>query len=59
MDSVFFLDSWGAIWETCSPDDNDACAFGPRGCARKVAREAYEGFIVCEEEGGFETVLLF
>ncbi len=60
MDSVFFLDSVGNVWETCSADDNDACAFGPRGCARKISSEAYAGFIVCEEEeAGFQTVLLY
>ena len=59
MDSVFFVDSVGSVWETCGADDLDACAFGPRGCARKVSPEAFAGFIVGEEEAGFETVLLY
>lgn len=59
MDSVFFLDSVDSVWETCGADDNDAVAFGPRGCARKVSSEAYAGFIIGEEEAGFKTVLLY
>ncbi|MCG3769395.1 MAG: hypothetical protein JW384_00517 [Nitrosomonadaceae bacterium] len=45
MDSVFFVDSAGNAWETCSADDNDAVAFGPRGCARRVSEEAYIAYI--------------
>jgi len=45
MDSVFFLDSAGNAWETCGADDNDAVAFGPLGCARRVPEEAYIAWI--------------
>lgn len=31
-----FVDSWGWIWETCTPDAEGACAFGPCGCARET-----------------------
>ena len=44
-ESVFFLDSAGNAWETCSADDLDAVAFGPRGCARRVSEEAYIAYI--------------
>jgi hypothetical protein len=56
MDSVFFLDSLGNVWETCSADDNDACAFGPRGCARKLDSNLIRGFKVTDEEAGFLIV---
>jgi hypothetical protein len=56
MDSVFFLDSVDSIWETCNPDDNDACAFGPRGCARKLDKSLIRGFKVTDDEAGFKIV---
>ena len=59
IEAVFFLDSVANVLETCSPDDLDAVAFGPRGCARKVSSEAYAGVIEGEEEAGFTTVLLY
>lgn len=56
QENIFFVDSWGSIWETCSPDDNDACAFGPRGCARKLDKSLIRGFKTTDEEAGFEIV---
>ena len=29
-----FVDSWGWVWETCSPEDPEAEAFGPVGTAK-------------------------
>ena len=56
MDSVFFLDSVGGVWETCGADDNDACAFGPRGCARKLDSNLIRGFERTDDEAGFQIV---
>jgi hypothetical protein len=55
-ENVFFLDSLGNVWETCNPDDNDALAFGPRGCARKLDKSLIRGFKVTDDEAGFTTV---
>jgi hypothetical protein len=35
-DTVFFFDSWGGLWVTCSVDHPDAVAFGPSGVSRKA-----------------------
>ena len=35
---VFFFDSWGSLWETCSPGVH-AVAFGPTGTARVAASQ--------------------
>ena len=56
MDSIFFLDSWGSVWETCSPDDNDALAFGPTGCARKVPSDLYSTTWEVDVLAGFTIV---
>lgn len=31
-----FFDSWGGLWQTCSPGDPYAEAFGPSGSAKRV-----------------------
>ena len=31
--NVYFQDSWGGWWETCTANTENAEAFGPRGCA--------------------------
>jgi hypothetical protein len=48
---VFFLDRNDNVWETCSVNDVDGVAFGPRGAARRISRKAYTGFDVVGEEG--------
>ena len=58
MDNVFFLDSVDNVWETCSADDNDAVAFGPRGCARRVSEEAYIAWINDGVEAEWQLVVL-
>ena len=60
IEAVFFLDSVGNVWETCSPDDNHAEAFGPRGAARKVRRNVFTSYRVIDADGeaGFTIVEL-
>jgi len=36
MENLFFFDSHGALWCTCSPEDDGAEAFGPRGASRQA-----------------------
>jgi hypothetical protein len=53
-----FFDSWGALWEICSPDAPEAVAFGPQGCARRCAGPTWaeaslEGWILPLEEWDF------
>ena len=31
--NVYFQDTWGGWWETCTANTENAKAFGPRGCA--------------------------
>ena len=33
ISSVYFQDTWGGWWETCTANTEGAEAFGPRGCA--------------------------
>lgn len=33
---IIFFDSWGAAWKPCSSVEQNAEAFGPTGCARRV-----------------------
>lgn len=35
----FFFDSWGGLWQTCSPQFESAEAFGPVGSAARVEPE--------------------
>lgn len=58
MDSVFFLDSAANVWETCSPNDNDAEAFGPRGAARRISESCYSVVEMASMEGGWQTVVI-
>ena len=60
IEAVWFLDSVGNVWETCSPDDNHAKAFGPRGSARKVRRNVFASYRVIDADGeaGFTIVEL-
>ena len=55
-DDVFFLDSRGNVWETCSPNDKDAVNFGPRGSARKVPRSAYKKYVEVGTEDDWTIV---
>jgi len=56
MDSVFFLDSLNNVWQTCSPDDKDAVAFGPRGCDRRVPSSCYSVYQNDEIEAGWQLI---
>ncbi len=56
MDSVFFLDSLNNVWQTCGADDNDAVAFGPRGCARRVPAACYNVYQNDEIEAGWQLI---
>jgi hypothetical protein len=39
MTTVFFFDSHGGLWATCSADDHRAVSFGPAGAARQATVE--------------------
>jgi len=57
-ENVFFVDSLGNVWETCNADDHDACAFGPRGCARQLPTHLYNYYQQYDTEAGFTLVEL-
>jgi len=59
---VCFFDSWGNLWETCSPEDERAEAFGPTGaaapcpCGPTWAEAQAKGIIDMGEDGDFPVL---